>query len=106
MPTEDDEARVDNLLRYPDLMRFWEVDGAPGSWPRTPVTRVSAVYTPAQHRGRGYASTNVAALSQRTLDAGVEACMPYTDLANPVSNKIYQRIGYRPVADAQEWLFS
>lgn len=32
--------------------------------------------------------------------------MLYTDLANPTSNKIYQAIGYRPVADAQEWRFS
>ncbi|MFD0529710.1 GNAT family N-acetyltransferase [Kitasatospora arboriphila] len=23
----------------------------------------------------------------------------YTDLANPVSNSIYQKLGYRPVAD-------
>ena len=109
---------VDSRLDYPDLMWLWEVGGRPvsfawrsplrppGAWPRTPVSRIGAVYTPAEHRGRGYASVNVAALSQRALDAGASACMLYTDLANPVSNRIYQRIGYRPVADAQEWLFS
>jgi len=48
----------------------------------------------------------VAAVSQRGLDAGASACMLYTDAANPTSNKIYQRIGYRQVGTAQEWRFS
>jgi GNAT superfamily N-acetyltransferase len=115
---DDHTARVDMLLGYPDLMWFWEVEGVPVSfawrspvrpppaWPRTPVTRVSAVFTPVEHRGRGYASANVAALSQRALNGGATACMLYTDLANPVSNKIYQRIGYQPVDDAREWVLS
>jgi predicted GNAT family acetyltransferase len=47
----------------------------------------------------------VAALSQEALGAGAGACMLYTDAANPVSNRIYQRIGYRPVGTADEWLF-
>jgi predicted GNAT family acetyltransferase len=29
----------------------------------------------------------------------------FTDLANPVSNSIYPRIGYRPVHDALELAF-
>lgn len=29
--------------------------------------------------------------------------MLYTDLANPTSNSIYQRIGYRPVIDATDF---
>ncbi len=111
-------SAVDSRFEHGDLMWFWEVGGRPVSfawrspirprdaWPRTPVSRISAVYTPPEQRGRGYASANVAALSQRALEAGAIACMLYTDLANPVSNKIYQQIGYRPVADAQEWLLS
>jgi len=47
----------------------------------------------------------VAALSQQMLDAGWEFCTLYTDLANPVSNSIYQRIGYRPVCDSNEYDF-
>ena len=27
-------------------------------------------------------------------------CVLYTDLANPTSNSIYQRIGYEPVGDS------
>ena len=63
------------------------------------VTRISGVWTPPPLRGRGYASGVVAALSAERLDDG-EACMLYTDLANPTSNDIYQAMGYRRVGDA------
>jgi len=63
------------------------------------VTRISGVWTPPALRGRGYASGVVAALSTVRLDAG-EACMLYTDLANPTSNAIYQAMGYRRVGDS------
>jgi hypothetical protein len=66
---------------------------------------VNLVYTPPAHRNRGYASAAVAALSQQLLDAGWEFCALFTDLANPTSNSIYQKIGYRPVADFDEYSF-
>ncbi len=61
--------------------------------------RVSLVYTPPARRCRGYASALVAAVSQRALDSGRQFCFLFTDLANPTSNSIYQRIGYRAVCD-------
>jgi hypothetical protein len=66
---------------------------------------VALVYTPPEHRNHGYASACVAALSQRLLDAGWQFCALFTDLANPTSNSIYQRIGYRPVCDFDEYDF-
>jgi hypothetical protein len=70
---------------------------------RTPNgIRVGYVYTPPESRGRGYASACVAALSQTVLDRGVSFCVLYTDLSNPTSNAIYQRIGYRPIADVRD----
>jgi len=89
---------------------LWEVDGRPVSTAsaaraqRHGVT-ISRVYTPPEHRRHGYASACVAALSQRQLDAGYEYCCLYTDLANPTSNAIYQRIGYVPLADASHYRF-
>ena len=82
----------------------WE-DGGPVSmagWTgKTPNgVRVNIVYTPAALRGRGYATAAVAALSQHLLDQGNRYCCLYTDLANPTSNAIYHRIGYRPIRDA------
>ena len=82
----------------------WE-DGEPvcmvGWTGKTPNgVRVNFVYTPVALRGRGYATAAVAALSQRLLDQGNRYCCLYTDLANPTSNAIYRRIGYRPIRDA------
>jgi hypothetical protein len=66
--------------------------------------RIGYVFTPRERRGRGYASVCTADVSQRALDAGRRYCFLYTDLANPTSNAIYGRIGYRPVADVMDWL--
>ena len=66
---------------------------------------VNYVYTPPEHRGRGYASACVAALSQLILDEGHRYCFLFTDLANPTSNKIYRAIGYEAVCDVDEYGF-
>jgi uncharacterized protein len=68
--------------------------------------RIGPVYTPPELRGRGYASALTAALTQRLLDGGLRFCFLFTDLANPTSNSIYQRIGYEPVGDVDLWTFS
>ncbi|MDZ8104047.1 MAG: GNAT family N-acetyltransferase [Nostoc sp. DedQUE12a] len=67
--------------------------------------RISIVYTPPEHRRRGYASACVAALSQTLLDRGNKFCFLFTDLANPTSNHIYQEIGYQPVSDWHNYSF-
>jgi GNAT superfamily N-acetyltransferase len=89
----------------------WEDDGQPVSiacntLPVAGMVRIGPVYTPPEARGHGYASAATAALSQRLLEAGAEEVLLYTDLANPVSNSIYQRIGYRPVEDRVVLAFS
>ncbi|HEX7098825.1 MAG TPA: GNAT family N-acetyltransferase [Acidimicrobiia bacterium] len=68
--------------------------------------RIGPVYTPPQHRGRGYATSLVAAQSQWLLDSGYRFCFLYTDLANPTSNAVYQRIGYRQVAESAQYAFT
>jgi predicted GNAT family acetyltransferase len=68
--------------------------------------RVGAVYTPPELRGRGYASACTAAVTQRLLADGRRFCFLFTDLSNPTSNSIYQKIGYRPVCDVDQYRFS
>ncbi|MDX2818872.1 GNAT family N-acetyltransferase [Streptomyces sp. PA03-5A] len=63
------------------------------------TARLTPVYTPPEQRGRGYGSAVTAAVSQAARDAGAEHVLLFTDLANPTSNSVYQRIGYRPVSD-------
>lgn len=67
---------------------------------------IGPVYTPPAFRRRGYASACVATLSQQMLDAGWRFCALFTDLANPISNSIYQKIGYQPVGDFDEYAFA
>ena len=64
------------------------------------TSSISWVYTPPERRQRGHAARVVAALSQAQLDAGKVACNLHTDLANPTSNAIYTRIGYRKIAES------
>ncbi|GIK41184.1 MAG: acetyltransferase [Chloroflexota bacterium] len=66
---------------------------------------ISLVYTPPELRGRGYATACVARLSQLFLDSGRNFCVLFTDLSNPTSNRIYQKIGYAPVCDFTEYIF-
>ncbi len=63
------------------------------------MVRVGPVYTPPELRGRGYAGAATAAVSQAALGAAVREVVLYTDLANPTSNALYERLGYRPVED-------
>jgi predicted GNAT family acetyltransferase len=61
--------------------------------------RIAPVYTLPDCRGRGYATALVAALSRELLRRGKEKLFLTTDLANPTSNAIYARIGFRPEND-------
>jgi GNAT superfamily N-acetyltransferase len=99
----DVAANFADRLGYGGML-LWEVGGAPVSMAgRTPVlagmARVAPVYTPAEHRGHGYGSAATAAVSRSALAAGACDVLLFTDLANPTSNAIYQRLGYRPVED-------
>lgn len=67
------------------------------------AARIGPVYTPPEHRGRGYAANAVAAVSQMILDAGAVPCL-YTDQDNPTSNVLYASLGYRPVVDMVDLL--
>jgi RimJ/RimL family protein N-acetyltransferase len=100
---QDHAAAVDDKLSYGGIM-IWEAAGAPASIAAITrvvagIARVSSVYTPPALRGRGYAGAATAAATQAALDAGAAGVVLYTDLANPTSNALYQRLGYRPVED-------
>jgi hypothetical protein len=84
-----------------ELWEDGEVVSLSGWGGRTPNgIRIGPVYTPPEHRGRGYATALVAGLTESLLDGGRRFCFLYTDLANPTSNAIYERIGYVKVAES------
>ena len=107
----DPEARAEHLVAS-KCLALW-VDREPVSMAAFPAStrarntaRVGLVYTPDEHRRRGYASALVAHVSRHLLDSGFRWCVLYTDLANPTANKIYRAIGYRPVQDVMDVNFS
>jgi predicted GNAT family acetyltransferase len=106
------EVSVDHKLSAAETgILLWEDEGETVSFAgwggRTPNgIRVGPVYTPPELRGRGYATAVTAELSRRQLEAGRRFCFLYTDLANPTSNAIYERIGYRRVCESAEYSFA
>jgi len=90
--------------------RLWENGGEPvslcGFSGRTPHgIRIGPVYTPPEHRRRGYGTSLVADVSAELLAAGYGFCFLFTDLTNPTSNAIYQRIGYERVCASRQLTF-
>jgi uncharacterized protein len=100
------EAAVDQRLGVEDGgFLLWEDDGKPVSvsgWggPTPNGIRIGPVYTPPELRRPGYATALVADLSARLLRSGRRFCFLFTDLANPTSNAIYERVGYVRVCEA------
>jgi predicted GNAT family acetyltransferase len=106
--TDGIELRVDRCLAAGELWvwgdRAETTSMAVVRGPVEGVVRVAGVYTPPQMRKRGYAEACVSALSTQLRSAGYRSIL-YTDLANPTSNSIYQRIGYRAVAEVLRYRF-
>jgi len=101
-PEEDRDSMVRRIRQR--TVWVWEdktgevvhVTGA--SRPTFGVSRIGPVFTPREHRGQGYAGATVAAASQSLLAEGARVCL-FTDQANPVSNALYERLGFRRVVD-------
>jgi RimJ/RimL family protein N-acetyltransferase len=99
----DHRGAIEYRLNNGGAVWFWERDDEPvclvGRHPTiNGVSRVGPVYTPPEHRRRGYAAALTAALSQQALHAGAIAITLFTDAANRTSNDVYRRIGFREVA--------
>jgi RimJ/RimL family protein N-acetyltransferase len=88
---------------------FWTVNGEPVSMAaivrRTKsAAAIGAVYTPPAYRGRGYAGSITAALSERVFAGGKRIACLYTDLNNPYSNRCYAKVGFKPHCDSLLYL--
>lgn len=96
-------AMADGNMAYGGQL-VWEADGQlAATAARTRVVgamaRIGPVYTPPEQRGKGYGGAVTVAASQAARQAGAHEVVLFTDLANPVSNALYQRLGYHPVSD-------
>lgn len=103
-PDTPGDAFVDAAARRGDRFVLWDVGGAPVSMAlmraaAAGVSRIGPVFTPANHRANGYGSAVTAAAARAALDRGDRDVVLFTDLANPTSNAIYQKIGFEAVTD-------
>ncbi|MFD6345822.1 GNAT family N-acetyltransferase [Streptomyces roseolus] len=102
---QDDHADFLTERIAEDRLHVWEApDGRPVAMAARSRTvagqsRVHLVYTAPAERGRGYAAGVTAAVSRAAAASGAAEVVLFTDLANPTSNALYRRLGYRPVAD-------
>lgn len=81
---------------------LWTVDDAVVSMagvrsPACGVSRIGPVYTPVSLRGNGYGSAATAAAARWAQSAAADQVVLTADVANPVSNAIYRRMGFEPV---------
>lgn len=98
MPTADRIATDAKSGRY----LFWTVDDVPVSMAgkvreTATLAAISCVYTPPEHRARGYAGSVTAALCERLFAEGKRVLCLHAELANPYSNRCYTKIGFRHV---------
>jgi uncharacterized protein len=105
---DDTELRVDRGLAAGHIW-VWDHQGetmsmAVGREPTQGVVRIAGVYTPPRRRNRGCAAACVHALSLHLRSSGYR-CILYTDLANPTSNSIYRRIGYKAILEGLRYKF-
>ena len=102
-PPRDFGPVVDDRIGHGGVT-LWEIDGeavsmAVRSRVEAGTVRIQSVYTPRALRGRGYAGAATTESTRAALEAGASSVVLVTDLANPTSNGLYQRLGYRPVQD-------
>ncbi len=109
-PTALSDHREEARSRLADQDIYLWVDGQPvamagRSRPTPNGYCIGPVYTPEPYRRKGYATALTAGLSQALLDLGKHFTVLFTDLANPISNSIYQKIGYQAVCDFDLYRF-
>jgi len=66
---------------------------------------ITYVYTIPEFRGQGLAGLVVCRISQEILNSGKKKVTLFTDLANPISNHLYAKIGFKPVLDLDLYRF-
>lgn len=107
-PRRDHRKLVAKRVRAGRLW-VWEADGRPVTFSglsrsAAGVACLGPVFTPPDLRRQGYAGACVGALSLLVTGQGERAIL-FTDLANPTSNGIYRRLGYRAVMEIMVYNF-
>ena len=104
-PVPSDDALMNNLRSRRHWL--WTYEGKPVSMAaiarRTKrAAFINSVYTPPEHRNRGFGQAITAIVVREIFDEGRAAACLYTDLRNPASNRCYAKLGFQAVCNS--WL--
>ena len=88
----------------------WTVHGEPVAMARVHgcllgMSRIGPVYTRPECRGCGYGAAVTAEAVLTAQRGGARDVVLFADNANPVSNRIYRRLGFAPVAASVQYAF-
>jgi predicted GNAT family acetyltransferase len=102
---EDVSACIQDGVFY-----LWCAGGEPAAMafynrPTRRSVAISGVYTAPEKRGQGFATALVAGMCAQALADGREFITLFTDVENPVSNAVYQHVGFYPVCDYHQYRF-
>ena len=105
---EEERRAAEHRIEEGDIY-LWEDERPVSMAMKTRPTRngvsVSLVYTPPEMRGRGYATACIGELSRLLLESGWGYCALFADITNVTANRVYQRVGYEPTSDYDEYVF-
>lgn len=58
---------------------------------------IGSLYTDKVKRNKGYAASLLYKVTDKLLSQGYEVCGLLSDVTNPASNKIFKKVGYKPI---------
>ncbi len=92
------------------LVFLWELGGAPVSMVcfrhvTDDGVRIAPVFTPPAERGKGYGSACVGQLTRQLLQGGAAWCSLFADVADPMTNRLYRRLGYEQAVSYRHYYF-
>jgi predicted GNAT family acetyltransferase len=90
---------------------LWTVNGEPVAMARVHgcllgMSRIGPVYTPPGHRGRGHGAAVTAEAVRHAQRQGARDVVLFADVANPVANGVYRRLGFLPVGENVQYAFT
>ena len=115
LPEQDDpRSPVEDLRRALAAghgVLVWEVERrlvalAVASRPIAGMSRIGPVYTPPGDRGHGYGAAVTAAAARWAQAAGARQVVLFVDEANPTTNRLYPRLGFRSVHEVLDLSFT
>jgi hypothetical protein len=111
---DDDLKYEDQLLKaermiHAGILQVYEIPGyglvsmAAASRQLVNGVCINYVFTPKEYRGKGYAVSNMYVLSKEMLDKGNRFCTLFVDKKNPISNRVYKKIGYQIIENQYDY---